>query len=70
MAHLATKPNSSAFAGLVSVSIPVLKLAALRLFYALLDAGVNEYPIKPKDLARGCAETIFAMPVIPLAKDF
>ena len=70
MAHLATKPNSTAFAGLVSVSIPVLKLAALRLFYALLDAWVNEYPIEPTDFARGYAETIFAMPVIPMTKDF
>jgi len=52
------------------VSIQESKSAALRLFDALLDAGVNEYPIKLKDLARGCAETIFAMPVIPLAKDF
>uniref|UniRef100_UPI0040472336 hypothetical protein n=1 Tax=Limnohabitans sp. TaxID=1907725 RepID=UPI0040472336 len=52
------------------MSIPESKSAALRLFYALLDAGVNEYPIEPIDFARGHAETIFAMPVIPIAKDF
>jgi len=57
-------------AGLVSVSIPESKSAALRLFYALLDAGVNEYPIEPTDFARGNAKTIFAMPVILMAKDF
>jgi hypothetical protein len=66
-----TKPYSTPHAGLVSVSsIPDLKLAALRLFYALLDAWVNEYPIEPTDFARGYAETIFAMPVIPMAKHF
>jgi hypothetical protein len=52
------------------VSIPESKSAALRLFYALLDAWVNEYPIEPTDFARGYAETIFAMPVIPMVKDF
>jgi hypothetical protein len=40
------------------------------LFYALLDVCLNEYPIEPTDFARECAETIFAMPVIPMAKDF
>jgi hypothetical protein len=40
------------------------------LFYALLDTRVNEYPTEPTDLALGNAETIFAMPVIPMAKDF
>jgi hypothetical protein len=52
------------------VSIPESKSAALRLFYALLDAWVNEYPIEPTDFARGYAETIFTMPIIPMAKDF
>jgi hypothetical protein len=52
------------------VSIPAFKSTALRLFYVLLDTLVNEYPIEPTDFARGNAETIFAMPVIPMAKDF
>jgi hypothetical protein len=52
------------------MSIPESKSTALRLFYALLDARVNEYPIEPTDIARGYAETIFAMPVIPMAIDF
>jgi hypothetical protein len=65
-----TKRYNTSHVGLGSVSIPALKLAALRLFYALLDAGVNEYPIEPTDFARGNAKTIFAMPVIPMAKDF
>jgi hypothetical protein len=52
------------------VSIPESKSTALRLFYALLDAWVDEYPIEPTDFARGYAQTIFAMPAIPMAKDF
>ena len=65
-----TKRYNTSNVGLGSVSIPESKSAALRLFYALLDARVNEYPIQPTDFARGYAETIFAMPVIPMAKDF
>ena len=57
-------------AGIGSVSIPASKSAALRLFYALLDVGVNEYPIEPTDFVREYAKTIFAMPVIPMTKDF
>ena len=67
---LAIKPCSTSHAGLESVSIPESKSAALRLFYALLDAGVNEYPFQPTEFSRWNAETIFAMPVIPMAKDF
>jgi hypothetical protein len=52
------------------VSIPESKSTALRLFYVLLDARVNEYPIEAKDFAHGYAQTIFAMPVIPMAIDF
>jgi hypothetical protein len=40
------------------------------LFYALQDARFIEYPIEPTDFARGYAETIFAMPFIPMTKDF
>ena len=65
-----TKRYNTSHVGLGSVSIPESKSAALSLFYALLDAGVNEYPIEPTDFSRGNAETIFAMPVIPMAKDF
>ena len=65
-----TKRYNTSHVGLGSVSIPESKSTALRLFYALLDARVNEYPIEPTDFARGNAETIFAMPVIPMTTDF
>ncbi len=62
--------RKSGFAVLAKVSIPAFKSTALGLFYVLLDAGVKEYPIQPKDFAREYAETIFAMPVLSMAKDF
>jgi hypothetical protein len=65
-----TKRYNTSHVGLGSVSIPESKSAALRLFYGLLDARVNEYPIELTEIARGYAETIFAMPVIPMAIDF
>jgi hypothetical protein len=52
------------------VSIPESKSAAQRWFCAWLDAWVDEYPLEPTDFARGYAQTIFAMPVITMAKDF
>jgi hypothetical protein len=65
-----TKRYNTSHVGLGSVSIQESKSAALRLLYALLDARVNGYPIEAADMARGYAETIFAMPVNPMTIDF
>jgi hypothetical protein len=40
------------------------------LFYALQDAQLNEYLMESTISAHGYAQTIFAMPVIPMTKDF
>jgi hypothetical protein len=65
-----TKPYNTPHPGLGSVSIPESKSAAQRWFCAWLDASPVEYPIELTEIARGYAETIFAMPVIPMAIDF
>jgi hypothetical protein len=40
------------------------------LFYALQDTRFNEDPMESTISAHGYAQTIFAMPVIPMTKDF
>ena len=65
-----TKRYNTSPAGIGSVSIPESKSAVQRLFYALQDTRFNEYPIESTFSAHGYSQTIFAMPVIPMAKDF